>query len=160
VRSAEVQSRFSRPEAMHRTAPLRVQFPDDIEEVTEVKLPEKWNIEASKTKIDDPAFEFTQVTEGHADERGLTLKESYHARSPSIAPQQVAAYAASQRKALDSLGYWLWQDDEPVGLGAADLGGFDTTTILSNVGAFVLVLLLCVGVALLMNRLFHRKTER
>ncbi|WP_195764059.1 DUF3857 domain-containing transglutaminase family protein [Pseudoduganella rivuli] len=107
VRSAEIRSRLRQPETLIRTAPLRVDFPDWIREVTEVKLDSDWKVTPSSGKVKDPAFEFQHTTEGGGARATYVLTDHYRALAGEVPPDAVRNYAANLETADDMVGLTL-----------------------------------------------------
>jgi len=107
VKSSEVRSRLARPDALNRTAPLAIRFPDEIEEITEVHLAGDWKVTPNNIKVSDAAFEFQ-----HKRERGdgpvtYLLTDRYRALAAEVKPEDVRSFANNLAKADDAVGLTL-----------------------------------------------------
>lgn len=107
VRSAEIRSRLRQPDALIRTAPLRIDFPDWIREVTEVRLGGEWDVTPFSGKVKDPAFEFQHTTESGGAQATYILTDHYRALAGEVPPDAVRAYAANLETAYDMVGLTL-----------------------------------------------------
>lgn len=112
IDAAEIDARFAAPKAVNRIAPLKVSYPEEIEEVTEVKLPEPWNITEKTSTVRDAAFEYVNRVEKGDGGRSVLLTNTYKARADRVHPEAMATYAANLRKADSNVGYSLyWSAD-------------------------------------------------
>lgn len=111
IDSAEIETRFSAPKAVNRIAPLKVRFPEEIEEVTEVKLPEEWEITEKNSTVSDAAFVYANRVAQGKDGRSMVVTNSYKARADRVAPEAMASYAANLRRADNKVGHTLTSDD-------------------------------------------------
>lgn len=142
IDSAEIDAKFSAPKAVNRIAPLRLNFPEEIDEVTEVKLPEEWDIAEKNSTVSDAAFTYVNKVMPGADRRSMVVANTYTARADRVAPGAMAAYAANMRSADDKVGHRLYwsESDEPVSF----KGKFD-----GRIGAGVLLFCMWVWLGLL-----------
>ena len=108
VEVSEIDSSLKAPEAIGRNAPLRLEYPYEITETTEVRLPERWNIKTSNVKVHDPSFAFSyKVTQG-PDSRSVLITAYYKALRDHVEPGDMGNYAAHLKQARDALGYNLY----------------------------------------------------
>ena len=110
--SAEIRSRLDAPDVLKRLAPIKLVYPEEVEEVTEVKLPETWDIKPETYKVSDPAFTFEHATVLSADARTITMTDRYRALADRVQPAAVAVYAGRLRAADDELGMSLYRGDK------------------------------------------------
>jgi transglutaminase-like putative cysteine protease len=115
IDSAEIEAKLSAPKAVNRIAPLRVSFPEEIDELTEVKLPEEWDIAEKNNTVSDAAFVYVNRVKQGADGRSMVVANTYKALSDRVAPGAMAAYAANLRSADNKVGHRLYwsEPDEP-----------------------------------------------
>ena len=125
IDSAEIDAHFAAPKAVNRIAPLKVSYPEEIEEVTEVKLPEPWNITEKSSTVHDAAFVYVNRVEKGEGGRSVFLTNTYKARADRVDPGAMAAYAANLRKADGNVGYSLYWNDSGETAPTAK-GKFDT----------------------------------
>jgi transglutaminase-like putative cysteine protease len=111
VGSAEIRSRLAVPDVLKRIAPLKLEFPEEVEEITEVALPESWDIKDEAYKVSDPAFEFQHAAALSPDGMTLTMTDRYRALADRVHPGAVAAYAGRVRAADDEVGMSLYRGD-------------------------------------------------
>ncbi|MES2015407.1 MAG: DUF3857 and transglutaminase domain-containing protein [Pseudomonadota bacterium] len=111
IDAAEIDHHFAAPKSVNRIAPLRVSYPEEIEEVTEVKLPESWDITEKSSSVHDAAFVYEHQVQKGKDGRSVVLTNTYKARADRVNPAAMAAYAANLRKADASVGYSLYHND-------------------------------------------------
>jgi transglutaminase-like putative cysteine protease len=108
VEASEIDEPLKAPDAIGRNAPLRLDFPREIIEVTEVRLPESWNIKTSDTRVNDPAFEFSYKVAKGGDDKTVLITAHYKALRDHIEPGDMGDYAAHLRQARDAVGYNLY----------------------------------------------------
>lgn len=111
VQPAEIGFKLNSPASLNRIAPLRVNFPEVLDETTVIKLPETWRIKPVKITVEHDAFEFKHQSEMADNGLALTMTDHYRARSPQVLPANMAAYATSLRKADDAVGMSLYRND-------------------------------------------------
>ena len=112
IGNAEIRSRLAVPDGLKRIAPLKVEFPEDVEEITEVKLPDVWEHKAESYRVRDQAFEFQHSSKLSADRRTIVLTDHYRALADRVQPGTVAVYAGRVRAADDQLGMTLYRSDD------------------------------------------------
>ncbi len=112
IRSDAVRDVLDGPAAVHRSSPLQVEFPREIIETVEVKLPEPWNIQTSKDTVKDSAFEFAHQVSKRKDGPGVILASRYRALADSVPADAMARHAANLKTAREALGYELTSDVE------------------------------------------------
>lgn len=108
VEASEIDEPLKAPEAIGRNAPLRLDFPREIIEVTEVRLPALWNIKTSDAKVADPAFEFSYKVAKGADGKSVLITAHYKALRDHIEPGDMGRYAGHLKQARDAIGYSLY----------------------------------------------------
>jgi len=106
MQGADMADLLAQPKAPIRKAPLFQQYPADLTLLTEVLLPDDWQIAPESTKVADPAFEFSQTSQASA--RRFTLTTHFVSLGDEIAAADVPAYAANLKKANNDLGYRLF----------------------------------------------------
>ncbi|MTV40810.1 DUF3857 domain-containing transglutaminase family protein [Duganella radicis] len=116
IDSSEIDSSLKAPDSVGRNAPLRLDYPYEIVETTEVRLPTRWNIKTSNITVSDPAFEFSyQVSKG-PDSRSVLITATYKSLRDHVEPGDMGNYAAHLKQARDALGYNLYSN--PAGAAA------------------------------------------
>jgi transglutaminase-like putative cysteine protease len=139
IRSAGLRSSLGQPEKLIRSSPLAVEHPRDLEEVTEVLLPEAWDLVFSSLEVKDAAFRFWHF--GKVEEEGhkLVFTDIYKTQSDRVPQERVAEYAKNLKLAYDSVGYNLYKNDKktPSWVGAG--GGWRTALIVAAVLWLLLV---------------------
>lgn len=108
IRSSEIRSLLDAPDNLNRIAPLRTNYPEDIEEVTGIKLPGDWGIKPTEVAVVDPAFEYTHKTERGEGDFKYLLTDRLKWRKPQVEPGEVRSYAANLRKAHNEVGFTLY----------------------------------------------------
>ncbi len=111
IRSSDIAARLNAPSALNRVAPLKIEHPDDIEETTEIKLPEQWDDKPERVEVTNPAFEFTHTSARSADRRTILITDRYRSLADRVEPAAMAVYAANLRSAADEVGVWLYRGD-------------------------------------------------
>jgi transglutaminase-like putative cysteine protease len=150
VESSEIEEPLKAPEAISRNAPLRQEYPREIIEVTEVRLPYAWNIKTSETTVRDPAFEFSyKVTKG-ADSKSVLIAAHYKALRDAIEPGDMGNYAAHLKQARDAVGYSLYSSPDA---GAASEKSETTQPVRRGWLVPVVAVLMLVTLAVLAQRM-------
>ncbi len=109
IGSAEIASRLKVPDVLKRIAPLKLTYPEEVEEVTEIALPEEWDIKPESYKVRDRAFEFEHTTALSEDGKKIVTTDRYRALADRVQPAAMAVYVGRVRAADDQLGmklYW------------------------------------------------------
>jgi transglutaminase-like putative cysteine protease len=113
IRSSEIRSQLSEPENVNRVAPLTTRYPEDIEEITEVKLSGEWTVRPEDFSVEDPAFEFSHKMErGQGDVKYL-LTDRLRWRKSQIEAGEAREYAANLKKSYNEVGMTLYLHDSP-----------------------------------------------
>jgi transglutaminase-like putative cysteine protease len=111
IRSSELDSRLTAPQALNRVAPLGLTFPDEVEEFTRVVLPTEWDGDPEFVTVRTPAFEFTHISKTLADGRGFLLTDRYRALADRVLPGAMSAHADQLRIANEEVGLWLYSGE-------------------------------------------------
>lgn len=107
IRSSEIRGQLSRPDYPNRNSPLATGYPQEIEEITEVKLRDKWDVTPQDIQVKDAAFEFQhKVERGQGDVKYLITDRVRWIQS-QVEPGKVRDYAANLSKAYDEVGLTL-----------------------------------------------------
>ncbi len=107
VRSSEIRTQLATPDDINRKSPLATRYPEDIEEVTEVKLTGDWDVQLKDVIVQDPAFEFShKVARGEGDVKYL-LTDRLRWLKSQVEPDEVRDYAAKLKKAYGEVGMSL-----------------------------------------------------
>jgi transglutaminase-like putative cysteine protease len=93
------------PPVTVRKSPLRVSYPMDLNQRTEVLLPRDWPITANATTIDDPAFRFEQSEK--LDGRRLIITDHFQSLADEVRAQDMARYLSDLARARNIEGYHL-----------------------------------------------------
>ncbi|MRW90771.1 DUF3857 domain-containing protein [Duganella sp. FT80W] len=120
VEASEIDHPLKAPDAVSRNAPLRLDYPYEVIEDTEVRLPERWNLKTSVTEVRDPAFEFSYKVSKGNDGRSLQITARYKALRDHVAPEDMANYAAHLKQARDAVGYQLYSQWDAAGAAAEE----------------------------------------
>lgn len=107
VEASEIDNVLKAPDAVSRNAPLQLEYPYEVTETTEVRLPTRWNIKTSKLQVQDAAFEYSYQVEKGADDRSVLITAHYKALRDHVEPGELSKYAAHLKQARDQLGYSL-----------------------------------------------------
>lgn len=95
------------PPAVVRRAPLRRSHPSELNQRTEVLLPEAWSIKEETSQIDDPAFLFERKVSETQDGRRLVLEDRYVSRAEEVSGEDTPRYAANLARAREATGFRL-----------------------------------------------------
>jgi transglutaminase-like putative cysteine protease len=112
IRSASLRTHLRQPDKLIRTSPMATEHPLDIEETTEVLLPESWKMNIEPTVIKDPAFEFSHTVSVTEEGKKITFRDRFRTVSDRVAPEKMAEYAKNLDKASDSVGRLLYKYDK------------------------------------------------
>jgi transglutaminase-like putative cysteine protease len=97
------------PSSTIRQSPLRLFYPREVEQKTEVLLPSHWPVEATTTKVDDPAFTFERTVA--ATDKSIVINDHYASLVDEIPASDIVRYAGNLGRVRDSTGYQLhWSD--------------------------------------------------
>jgi len=110
IQTPELDEYLRKPRTRVRTSPLALAHPVDLVHVTEVRLPERWDIKPDETRIEDPAFDF-QRSEAWKNQT-LVLTDRFRSRRDHIAAGDVGRYVANLEKARDASSYTLYHYEE------------------------------------------------
>jgi transglutaminase-like putative cysteine protease len=98
VRVPDLESLMRSPRSTVRSSPLAYTYPLELQQTTQVLLPDKWSIANETQTVSDPAFEFSRRIE-YGTGSTLLLHDSFTSKTDEIAPSAVASYAANLAKA-------------------------------------------------------------
>lgn len=101
----EIAQALREPSATVRKSPLRLLYPQNVNQHTEVLLPANWPIKPSATTIDDPAFHFEQAV--IIDGSRLVIIDDYQALTDEVATQDMPRYVSNLARAREAAGYEL-----------------------------------------------------
>jgi hypothetical protein len=93
------------PQETVRKSPLRLIYPHDVSQRTEVLLPASWPLKPRSAVIDDPAFHFEQSTV--VDGSHLIITDHYQALTDEVAAQDMPRYIGNLARARTIVGYEL-----------------------------------------------------
>ncbi|WP_230474890.1 DUF3857 domain-containing protein [Dyella monticola] len=88
-----------------RKSPLRLIYPHDVSQRTEVLLPANWPLKPRSTVIDDPAFHFEQST--IIDGSRLVILDHFQALTDEVSAQDMSRYVGNLARARAIVGYEL-----------------------------------------------------
>lgn len=88
-----------------RKSPLRLIYPHDVSQRTEVLLPASWPLRPRATVVDDPAFHFEQST--IVDGSRLVIIDHYQALTDEVPAQDMPRYVGNLVRARTIVGYEL-----------------------------------------------------
>lgn len=106
----EIDSLLTRPSQPIRTSPLALSHPIDLEQVTEILLPESWTITEESKRIEGPGFELTHKVS--SNEKSITMRDHYISRADHLLPEQVSKHVEAIEQVKNVLGYSLWKNDQ------------------------------------------------
>lgn len=108
--SPEIDSLLTRPSQPIRDSPFALTHPIELEQVTEILLPETWTITGESKRVEGPGFELTHKIS--ATEKTVTMRDHYISRADHLTPEQVSKHVEAIEQAKNILGYSLWQNDQ------------------------------------------------
>lgn len=105
----DVEEFLRRPSQTVRTAPLGLPYPIELQQTTDVLLPQRWNIAPEQQQVSDPAFEFERRTT--VNQKTITFQDRFVARADHIAAADTARYVANLDRARSALNYVLFMPE-------------------------------------------------
>ncbi len=121
VYTPDVLEYLSAPQSLVRNAPLQLDHPLEVTQVTQIKLPEDWNVEESVTEVKDAAFTFRR--EVKLEDKVVTLNDQFTTLADHVPADEMARYAenlASARRAASFEFYWPNAQAEAIAGDATD----------------------------------------
>jgi hypothetical protein len=108
-----------------RKSPLRLIYPHNVSQRTEILLPASWPLKPRSTVIDDPAFHFEQSTT--VDGSRLVIVDHYQALADEVPAQDMPRYIGNLVRARTIVGYELaWSNQAATSkVTTATPSGFD-----------------------------------
>jgi transglutaminase-like putative cysteine protease len=126
IESAGLVSNLYQPDKLIRTSPLAVAHPRDLEEVTEVLLPEAWEVTPQPVEVNDPAFTYRHGAQTLEGGMKLVFTDTYRTLADRVSPERVAAYAKNLDTAYEAVGYHLYKQDKRTPSWVGSGGGWPT----------------------------------
>lgn len=137
VEASEIDAPLKTPDDIGRNAPLRLDYPYEVTEVTEVRLPERWNIKTSSTEVHDPAFDFSYAVGKGPDAKSVIITAHYKALRDSVEPGDMGRYAARLKEAREAIGYTLYTGAGAVSEEAAPAGAEPSSRLARWLNSFL-----------------------
>lgn len=109
----ELLSYLQAPRDTIRTAPLALAYPQEIEHVIELMLPEAWTFKDEEQLIEDPGFSLSRKIKG--GEQSVRIVDHYQSLADHVRPADVPSFTANLEKARKSLGYLIYKNDSVSG---------------------------------------------
>lgn len=91
------------PPVTVRKAPLKLAYPVDVSQRTEVLLPSTWPVKAHSTTIDNPAFRFEQTVQPHGEQ--VVITDHFQRLAEEVAAKDMSGYLADLARARAIAGY-------------------------------------------------------
>jgi hypothetical protein len=135
VHASEIDTLLKTPDQLNRTAPLKIAFPEEVEELTEVKLPGAWKVHPKNVEVHNAAFDFRHDVAAGTGDVTYVLTDHYEALAREVAPGDVRAYADDVKRADDAVGLTLHWDGSTTRI--AQAAGH--TSLATPVGAIALL---------------------
>ena len=101
----EIAQALREPSATVRKSPLRLLYPENVNQHIEILLPANWPLKPSGTTIDDPAFHFEQTA--IVDGSRLVIHDNYQSLADEVAAQDMPRYVSNLARAREAAGYEL-----------------------------------------------------
>lgn len=152
VYTPDVLEYLSAPEPLVRKAPLALDHPLEVNQITEVKLPDAWNVEETVTEVKDAAFTFRR--EVKLEGQVVTLSDRFTTLADHVPANEMARYAenlATARRAASFEFYWPKTPAEAKSGVAAEVGapvGLNPGAVAGAIAA----VLLAIGLSLWLYR--------
>lgn len=138
IRSSEIRSLLSTPDFLNRSAPLATNYPQEIEEVTDVLLAGEWKVKPEKVDINDPAFEFHHTTERGEGDVTYRLSDRLLWLKARVEPAEVRSYSANLDKAYDEVGLTLYLGNSTAAAAPVHPERFKVSWAVAGQGALLL----------------------
>jgi hypothetical protein len=106
VRVPEIESLLRSPRTTVRTSPLAYSNPLELQQTTQILLPDKWSVVPETHQISGSAFDFTRSVESGPGNT-LLLRDSFTSKTDEIVPAAMAQYTANLSKARESVDFVL-----------------------------------------------------
>jgi len=103
-----LDAHFDRPDTMIRSMPLAFDYPLDVRQTVTFHLPERIDIEKTKSVTETPTFRYESVVD--SDGRSVWLRKSLRARRDYVDVHDVPEHLTQINAIWDSLGYRLSPD--------------------------------------------------
>lgn len=129
---------LSKPGVSRRTSPLGVTFPYNVEQLTEVRLPQRQKVWTGERTVEDDTLRFT--TRSDTDGNVVRVRYSLVTKRDAVPAAKVEKYLATLDEALDISGYEL-SHGPTVGSGPSPVGpglGLLYLLVLGGLGLFAL----------------------
>jgi hypothetical protein len=107
--SPDIDYYLYRPDQSIRNAPLALAHPIDIDQITEIKLPEHWPVEPTTLTVDHAAFSLNHTIT--TEENIVTMRDHYVSKADHVDASETEDYVKHLEKARNVLGYALYQND-------------------------------------------------
>ena len=116
----DIEQLLFEPSVTVRKSPLRLSYPQDVSQDTDVLLPaSNWKVEPGTTVIDDPAFRFEQTVK--LEGTHLFITEHYQALTDEVAAKDMPRFVSDLERARNIDGYqFTWRDASPAAVSTAD----------------------------------------
>lgn len=101
----DISQVLRKPPETVRKSPLRLMYPHEVSQRTEILLPASWPLKPRSTVIEDPAFHFEQST--IIDGSRLVIIDHYQALTDEVAAQDMPRYVGNLARARTVIGYEL-----------------------------------------------------
>lgn len=102
----EITQALREPSATVRKSPLRLLYPEDVNQHTEIVLPGNWPLKPGAITVDDPAFHFEQTV--LVDGARVVMLDHYQALTDQVDAQDMPRYVSDLARAREGAGYELW----------------------------------------------------
>ncbi len=105
--AGRIGQELDKPNVSRRTMPLQISYPLHIEQLIEIQLPHRQEVNTGAETIEDDALSFT--ADASAEGNVVKLHYTLNAKHDAVAPAQVAAHIAIIEQARDLVSYELKQ---------------------------------------------------
>lgn len=119
IQLRDLEQLLYEPSVTVRKSPLRLAYPQDVRQDTDVLLPaSNWKVEPGTVVVDDPAFRFEQTVKLEGSH--LFITEHYQALTDEVATKDMPRYLSDLSRARDIDGYqFTWHDAAPAAASTA-----------------------------------------
>jgi len=108
--SPDIEYYLHRPNQMNRNAPMRLEHPVELDQLTEIKLPAHWNLKDEAQSVYNDYFKFDHSVQSR--DKLVTIRDRYFSMKDEVVPEKIASYAKDLERARDTIGYSLYVNDK------------------------------------------------
>lgn len=127
------------PGQINRSAPLHISYPKNVNQIIELYLPDKWDIEGTSNKIEAPGIEYADFVT-YFDNK-ITLGYSIETLKDHLKPEEIDDYHGKMSQIKQQLGYVLTYNKDMIQAS----GSANVNWLISVISLMVLIVSLFVA---------------